>query len=132
LLLVVFPWGVAWLLGGLALGRFWPHLAAVPALGACVTLPLLAALLQRPPATIWGCAGLATLTIAKRLEGNREPLPPGETWLAVLGRRLLLDRDIADFQRWSRRGLANGGIPGDEPAAALRDQIRTDVPPEQA
>jgi hypothetical protein len=44
------------------------------------------------------------LTLSKRLEANRRPLPPPgpERWRVVL-RRLFLDRDIASHPEWIRR-----------------------------
>ncbi len=102
-LLVVFPWGVAWLLGWVAFGRLMPHTAAAPALLGFVTLPFLANLTGQPTITTWGCWVMLLLTVLKRLEGNREPVPTNEARWGVFWRRLVLDRDIADFDSWAHR-----------------------------
>lgn len=100
LLLCVFPWGAAWLLGWIVGGRLMPHAAAGPALLGFMSLPFFAVLLDQPSATVWGCLGMLLLTILKRLEGTRQPLPPRESVWRVLWRRLVLDRDIANFEAW--------------------------------
>jgi hypothetical protein len=44
------------------------------------------------------------ITLAKRIEANRRPLPPpGAERLKVILRRAFLDRDIASHQEWIRR-----------------------------
>jgi hypothetical protein len=49
-------------------------------------------------------AGMALLTLLKRLEANRRPLPPpGSKRWAVIWLRLIFDRDIRDHQAWIRR-----------------------------
>ena len=101
--LVVFPWGVVWILGSVALGRLTPRAAAVAALLGFVSLPFFAAVMGQPAATIWGCSGMLAVIILKRLEGNREPFPAGEKPWSVLWRRLWLDRDISDFDAWIHR-----------------------------
>jgi glycerol-3-phosphate acyltransferase PlsY len=100
LLLCVFPWGALWILGWVAAGRLMPHAAAAPALLGFISLPFFAASLGQPSATVWACLGMLLLTIIKRLEGNRQPIPPQEGTWRVLWRRLVLDRDIADFEAW--------------------------------
>ena len=102
LLLCIFPWGVLWMLGWVAAGRLMPHAAAGPALLGFMGLPLFALWLHQPLATVWGCLGMLLLTILKRLDGNRQPIPPQESTWRVLWRRLVLDRDIADFETWAR------------------------------
>ena len=103
LLLVVFPLGVLWVLVWVALGRLKPHAAAVPALLGLISLPILAGAMGQPTATVWACLGMLLITIAKRIEGNREELPAGDGARAVLWRRLFLDRDISDFDVWARQ-----------------------------
>ena len=102
LLLCIFPWGVFWMLGWVAVGRLMPHAAAGPALLGFMSLPFFAALSGQPSATVWGCLGMLLLTVLKRLEGNRQPIPPHDSPWRVLWRRLVLDRDIADFEAWIR------------------------------
>lgn len=102
LLLCVFPQGAVWLLAWVILGRLAPRAAAVPALLGFVKLPLLAGWLGQPAATVWGSWGMLFITVVKRLEGNRLPLPAHDSvWRALL-RRLILDRDIVDFDAWSQ------------------------------
>jgi hypothetical protein len=53
------------------------------------------------------------LTLAKRLEANRRPLPPpGPERRRVILRRLLLDRDIASHVDWIRREPDENPAPG--------------------
>ncbi len=101
-LLVVFPWGAAWLLGWVALGRLMPRAAAVPALLGFVTLVALAMILAQPVAVTWGCVAMLSITVLKRLEANRLPLPSDQSVWGVLVRRLVLDRDLADFDTWTK------------------------------
>jgi len=102
-LLVIFPWGVLWILGWLILGRLISLLAAAVCLMGIITLPVLAVLIGQPPATVWGCLGILGITIAKRVEGNRETFPAGKGTWSVLWRRLVLDRDVSDFETWAHR-----------------------------
>jgi len=48
--------------------------------------------------------GMALITVIKRLEANRRPLPadPVERRKVIL-RRIFLDRDIQDQRAWIRR-----------------------------
>jgi hypothetical protein len=47
---------------------------------------------------------MLAVTLVKRLEANRRPLPtPGAERRRVVLRRLLLDRDIASHREWIRR-----------------------------
>lgn len=103
MLLVVFWPGVAWMLGWLALGRAWPSRAPLVGYLGILLLPAFALFLASNSPAIWGSAGFAVVATAKRLEGNREPLPPGETWGRVLLRRLWLDRDVTDADSWAAR-----------------------------
>jgi glycerol-3-phosphate acyltransferase PlsY len=102
-LLVIFPWGCPWLLAFLAIG--WLLGDSAPfALVSLVTLPLLALLVGGPETVTPVAAGMLLLTLAKRLEANRRPLPaPGRERLQVIARRLLLDRDIANHEEWIQR-----------------------------
>jgi len=108
LLLVLFPWGFPWMLAFLALG--WLLGDSAPwALAALITLPLFAALVGGPRVVAPTSAAMLLLTLAKRLEANRRPLPPpGPERRRVLLQRLFLDRDIAPHHAWIHR------TPGDD------------------
>jgi glycerol-3-phosphate acyltransferase PlsY len=103
LLLVIFPWGFPWMLGFLALG--WLLGDSAPwALASLVTLPLFAHLVDGPNVVTLAAGIMLLLTLAKRLEANRRPLPPpGPERRRVLVRRLFLDRDIASHAEWINR-----------------------------
>jgi glycerol-3-phosphate acyltransferase PlsY len=103
LLLVIFPWGFPWMLAFLAVG--WLLGDSAPfALVSLVTLPVFAQLVGGPETVTLATAGMLLLTLAKRLEANRRPLPPpGPERRRVLLRRLFLDRDIASHQDWIGR-----------------------------
>ena len=103
-LLVVFPWGFPWMLAFLAVG--WLLGDSAPwALASLVTLPLFAHFAGGPDVVAPAAGGMLLLTLAKRLEANRRPLPPaGPERRAVVLRRLFLDRDIASHAEWIRRG----------------------------
>lgn len=102
-LVVIYPVGALWLLGWTVAGRLVPHAAAVPALIGLMTLPFLSAIQAQPGAITLGCAGILAIAVVKRLEANCERPPAGESLWFVLWRRLLLDRDISDFETWAAR-----------------------------
>ena len=80
------------------------------ALAALVTLPLLVRMVAGPPVVVPAALAMLVITLAKRLEANRRPLPePGSERRRVIVRRLLFDRDIASHREWLRRR------PADEP-----------------
>jgi glycerol-3-phosphate acyltransferase PlsY len=108
LLLVIFPWGFPWLLAFLAAG--WLLGDSAPwALAGLVTLPLFAYFVGGPDVVAPTVGTMLILTLAKRFEANRRPLPPpGPERTRVILRRLFLDRDIASHSDWIRRE------PGDE------------------
>jgi len=103
LLLVLFPWGALWLLAFLAAG--WRLGDSAPwALAGLLTLPLLAHAIGGPEVVAPAVGAMLLLTLAKRLEANRRPLPPpGPEWRRVILRRLFLDRDTASHAEWIRR-----------------------------
>ncbi len=103
LLLVMFPWGFPWMLAFLGIG-FALGDSAPWALASIVTMPLLMAWLRAPSAMYLAVAIMVLLTIIKRLEANRRPLPSShsEKWKVLL-RRLFLDRDIVNHKDWIRR-----------------------------
>lgn len=103
ILAVVFPWGVAWLLGLLAIG--WLLRDSAPwALAGLALLPAFAHLSGGPPVVAPLAAAMVLVTLAKRLEANRRPFPPAgpERRRAVL-LRLIFDRDIPSHRQWLRR-----------------------------
>ena len=98
-LLVIFPWGVPIIFAGLIIGNIFRS-PAVPLFGV-MTLPIFA---NGSNIVLWLAAGMTVLTIIKRLEANRRPLPedPMERRKVIL-RRIFLDRDIQDQSSWIRR-----------------------------
>mgnify|MGYP000499627453 CR=1 FL=1 len=102
-LVVLFPWGTVWMLVFLAIG--WRLGDSAPwALASLLTLPLLSHLVGGPQVVAPATGAMLLLTLAKRLEANRRPLPPpGPERRKVLLRRLFLDRDIASHEEWIRR-----------------------------
>lgn len=107
LLLVIFPWGSPWMLAFLALGWLLGDSAPL-ALVSIVTLPALAYFLGGPEVVLPASAAMLILTLAKRLEANRRPLPPpGPGRRRVILLRLLCDRDIANHAQWLARKPGN-------------------------
>jgi glycerol-3-phosphate acyltransferase PlsY len=102
-LLVIFPWGFPWMLAFLAAG--WILGDSAPwALASLVTLPLFSYLIGGPSVVAPATGAMLLLTLGKRLEANRRPLPPpGAERRRVVLRRLLFDRDIASHSEWIRR-----------------------------
>ncbi len=102
-LLVLFPWGAFWHLGFLAVG--WLLGDSAPfALAGLLTLPLLARWVDGPAGVAPLSGAMLLLTLGKRLEANRRPLPPpGPERLRVVLRRSFLDRDVASHRDWIRR-----------------------------
>jgi len=131
--LILFPPGLLWMTGLLGIG--WRLGDSAPwLLLSLLTMPLLAHLFGGPkalgpvllggPAMVGSISGIMILiTLIKRLEGNRRPLPPsGPERTKVILRRLFLDRDIASHEEWIRREpdregarqrVVRGDIPGD-------------------
>lgn len=103
LLGVIFPWGFPWMLAFLAAG--WRLGDSAPfALVALLTLPLFSRLLGGPDVVAPASATMFLLTMAKRLEANRRPLPqPGPERRRVILRRFFLDRDITSHSEWIQR-----------------------------
>jgi glycerol-3-phosphate acyltransferase PlsY len=103
MLLVVFPWGVLWVLGALAIGFLLGDSAPV-ALLSLITLPVLVNLLDGSPVLHWAAAGMAVITLIKRLEANGRPLPAeASERQKVILLRLIFDRDIRSHTEWIRR-----------------------------
>jgi glycerol-3-phosphate acyltransferase PlsY len=100
-LLVVFPWGALILLAALFIG--WRLHSTAGSTVGLLLLPIASLLLDMPLAVTLGSLGMILITAAKRLEANRAPLPVGEQRWSVIWRRLWLDRDIADHEKWLAR-----------------------------
>ena len=78
--------------------------SALWALASLITLPLFAHLMEGPAVVLPATGCMLLLTLAKRFEANRRPLPPrGLERRRVILRRLLFDRDIADHAAWIAR-----------------------------
>jgi glycerol-3-phosphate acyltransferase PlsY len=116
--LILFPPGLVWMAGFLGIG--WRLGDSAPwLLASLLTMPLLAGLLGGPkmlgpvllggPEVVGPMAGaMILITLAKRLEGNRRPLPPpGPERKKVILRRVFLDRDIVSHEAWIRRAPEN-------------------------
>ncbi len=101
-LIVAYPLGFFWALLMIAAG-FFTRKNATLALAGFLTLPALAYFTGQPRQLVWATVAMLLLVIIKRLEANREPLPAGPERWQVLARRLLLDRDIQDWERWAHR-----------------------------
>lgn len=104
ILLIIFPWGIPWLLVPLAIGYFVFKDSPPFALLSMVTLPLLVYFMDGSSVVLWGVILMLIIMIAKRLEANRRPLPVDEKERrVVLLRRLILDRDIKSHKEWIDR-----------------------------
>lgn len=102
---VFYPWVFAWLLAFLAVGYLLGD-SAPWALAGLVLIPLFNYWTEGPPIVNWAAAAMVVVTIIKRLEANRRPLPPDETERRkVILRRVFLDRDIPSHQEWINRKL---------------------------
>ncbi len=102
-LVVLFPLGTLWLLGFLLVGWRLGD-STVWTLIGLGTLPVFSWLVEGPPIVPVASLAMVLLTLAKRVEANRRPLPPrGPDRRRVLLRRLLFDRDIRSHQEWIRR-----------------------------
>jgi glycerol-3-phosphate acyltransferase PlsY len=93
-LLVVFPAGVAWVLGALALGALMHQVALLHGLGV-LTLPVLSGWLGEPSLVTRTCVALVLLMIAKRLEANQ-----GSRAFTAAQRRVWLNRLLHDRDRY--------------------------------
>lgn len=102
MLLVALPWAPLILLAALGIGRLLKYTALVSFLALAILPP--ASWATRQPSTVtWACLGMLLITLIKRLEANRIPLPSGAERQRVLIRRLLFDRDIRDGKAWVLR-----------------------------
>lgn len=101
-LLFTFSWGILLVATGGGIGRLLKY-TALGSFLALAILPLASWAAGQPSAVTWGCLGMLLITIGKRLEANRIPLPPGIERQRVLIRRLLFDRDIQHGGAWVSR-----------------------------
>jgi glycerol-3-phosphate acyltransferase PlsY len=107
-LAVVFPLGTAWLLGFLFIGWRLGD-STVWTVAALATLPLFSWMVDGPAIVPVLAASMLLLTLVKRIEANRRPLPPpGTERRRVIVRRMLFDRDIRDHAEWVRRSPDEG------------------------
>jgi glycerol-3-phosphate acyltransferase PlsY len=126
--LALFPPGALWMVVLLGIG--WQLGDSAPwLLLTLLSMPLLAHLFNGPimlgpvllggPVLVGQLAGaMILITLAKRLEANRRPLPPpGPERLKVLLRRAFLDRDMASHEEWIRRQPVAGDAGQIEPEA---------------
>lgn len=103
MLAVVFPWGTAWLLGFLLVGWRLGD-STVWTIGSLATLPVFSWWVDGPAIIPVAAGAMLLLTIMKRIEANRRPLPPpGPGRRQVILRRALYDRDIRSHEEWIRR-----------------------------
>ncbi len=100
-LAVLFPYGALYILFALALGKLL-NAGAITVLISLLTMPFLARVLHAPTAVIYFSAAIFVITVIKRLEANREPLPEKGRFITIL-RRLFFDRDIKDYHAWLSR-----------------------------
>jgi len=108
MLLATFPPGVLWVLGALALGRLLKATGVIALIGIA-TLPLVSWFSGQSPALTDACLSMLGLTLAKRLEANRLPLPAEpDQRRRVLLRRILMDRDVAHEESWTNRPSVMG------------------------
>ncbi|MGD8456707.1 MAG: glycerol-3-phosphate acyltransferase [Anaerolineales bacterium] len=104
-LMVIFPWGFPWILAFLAAGYVLRD-SAPWALAGLVLLPLFNVSMNGPLVVNVAAVVMVIVTILKRIEANRRPLPAdGDERRKVLIRRVLFDRDIPSHQEWIHRKL---------------------------
>ena len=102
-LLVLFPWGDAWLLAFLAVGFALGDSAPWTLMGLA-SMPVLVWLLEGSKVLYWLIGVMLVITLIKRLEANRRPLPlDGHERRRVIWLRLIFDRDIPDHRLWIQR-----------------------------
>jgi glycerol-3-phosphate acyltransferase PlsY len=92
-----------WLFIPLAVG--WALGDSAPwALASLLTLPIFSISMDGPTVVIPTAIAMLFITVIKRLEANRRPLPPpGPERRKVILYRLFLDRDIRPHREWLER-----------------------------
>ena len=100
---ILFWPAVLWMFIPLAIG--WALGDSAPwAIASLITLPVFIHLTSGPWVAFPAALIMLLITIIKRLEANRRPLPPpGPERQKVLFYRLLLDRDIRPHRQWLER-----------------------------
>ena len=102
-LAVLFPLGTAWILGFLLIGWRLGD-STVWTLASLAALPVFSWLVGGPAIMPVAAGAMLLLTLVKRVEANRRPLPPpGPDRRRVLLRRMLFDRDISSHHDWIHR-----------------------------
>ena len=100
---MIFPLGTLWLLGFLLVGWRLGD-STLWTLGSLVTLPVFSWMVDGPAILPVAAGAMLLLTVAKRIEANRRPLPPrGPERRRVIVRRMLFDRDIRSHVEWINR-----------------------------
>lgn len=103
ILIVIFPLGTLWILVFLLLGWRLGD-STVWTLASLATLPIPSLMTDGPTIVPLAALAMLLLTLAKRVEANRRPLPaPGPGRRRVIVRRMLFDRDIASHMEWVHR-----------------------------
>ena len=103
LTMVLFPWGVLYLLIFLAIG-FVLGDSAPWALASIVSMPLLIYWLDGSEVMYYAILVMLLVMLIKRVEANGRQLPPaGELRRVIIVRRLIFDRNISDHRQWIDR-----------------------------
>ncbi len=126
--IVYFPWAAPWMLLFLAVG--WLLGDSAPfGLASIILLPILSRFLGGPSIVLPLTGALLVITLAKRLEANRRPLPEASAERRrVILMRLLLDRDILPHQEWIRRAPPPDIMEAEERAIEADAQLEIEGP----
>jgi len=104
-IMVIFPWGFPWLLAFLTVGYLLGD-SAPWALVSLILMPLFNLWIDGPAVVNEAAVVMVILTILKRLEANRRPLPEERIERRkVIMRRVVFDRDIPSHKEWINRKL---------------------------
>ena len=103
IMLVLFPEGLLWMGGFLLVG--WLLGDSAPwAFVSLISMPIFGEIIGKSHIAILVGLSILIVTVIKRIEANRRPLPEGELERRkVLLRRLIFDRDIKSHQTWINR-----------------------------